>query len=210
MIYAYDLLVNLNNKMYDFYDWLESDDFLHVRRCPLIKVDNKTFIDFNFKKVRVSLEFLNLIKDKCQVFKTSGVETVNFACIFTNKENALMLTFESNGIVSKRSKFLINEELEINELANKLKNTDVSYNVINCKYNVNKMLREESEKIFLILNELDSIKEFKEKIDYLYYEWFGKKSSNNKYEELIKDIKSCYSKKHEDFLEILNLITIGK
>ena len=210
MIYAYDLLVNLNSEMYDFYDWVEEDAFTHIRKCPLIKVTDKDFINLCFKKIRVTSDFLDLIKDKCQVFKNSGVETITYACIFTNGINSSMVTFESSGFVLQRSKFLVSEELLINELSSKIKITYISYNVINKKCQFNKMLREEKEKISIILSELESIKNSKEKIDYLYYEWFGKKSSDNKYEELIKDIKFAYSNKHSEFLEILNLILVEK
>ena len=72
------------------------------------------------------------------------------------------------------------------------------------------MTRYERSKLKIILEELDKIKDDNKKIDYLYYEWFGKEESNNKYIELIKSLKEAYTPKHNEFLEILNLLTLQK
>ena len=32
MSYVYDILINLNKKFYDFYDWNNNDKILHVKK----------------------------------------------------------------------------------------------------------------------------------------------------------------------------------
>ena len=41
MIFIYDILVNFNDKLYDFYEWSENDLIEHIRKIPLIKVKKK-------------------------------------------------------------------------------------------------------------------------------------------------------------------------
>lgn len=205
MIYAYDLLVNESNLIHDFYDWMEKDKLLHIRRIPLFKVSDKTYIDLLCKKIRIDKEFLSLIKDKTQVFMPTNVDTISYACVFTNGVNALYINFDK-GVNEIKSKFLVPEEIEIINLSNKMKVSDISYNIIGNKIIRNSVTRKENEKINMILNNLETIKDKQDKIDYLYYEWFGNKNSNNKYDALVKDIKKSYSSKHEELLEILDLM----
>ena len=58
------------------------------------------------------------------------------------------------------------------------------------------------------MEELDTIKDDSEKIDYLYYEWFDTNDGDDKYITLIKDLKNKFTDKHMNFLELLNLLTI--
>lgn len=210
MIYAYDLLINLNEVLYDFYDWQENDDLMHIRRVPLFKVDDKSYNDFIFKKVRISDDALNLIKDKTQVFTSKSLVILNYAMIITNGENALLLEFDSQGFVNRKSKFLVNEELEVVELSESMKTTEITYNVISKKCIQNAMIRSEKKTLDKILSELYLIKDDKEKIDYLYYEWFGEEVCTNKYEKLTESLKNRFTERHEEFLETLELLALQK
>ena len=57
-----------------------------------------------------------------------------------------------------------------------------------------------------LLDFLNSSKENTELIDYLYYEWFNKTSSSNKYNELLSSVKNEYSDKHNKLFKIIELI----
>ena len=206
MIYVYDIIVNLNDEIRDFYDWQEDDDLMHLRRVPLIKVDDETYINLISKSIKVSSEFLDIIRDKTQVFNLRSYETLNYACVFTNKENAFIMTFYDNGKTKDKSKFLINEELEIVDLSRKLKNIHIDYKIICNKTNKCKIIREDKVKLDKILKSLEYIKNNNQLIEYLTIEWFNKREN---YNNLIKDIKKNYTKKHDEFLEILSLVSIN-
>ena len=209
MIYVYDVLVNLSDNMYDFYDWFESDDFKHIRRTPLFKVSDLEYADIVFKKIKVSEEFLKRIQDKTQVFSSKNVEVVPYMCVISTEKESACVLFSSKGVNIKKSKFLIVEEAEIVDLATGINYVNIDYEVLNNKINFRNVTRKNKEVIDSILEFLSSIKDDKEKIDYLYYEWFDKVESN-KYEMLVKDIKKSFSNKHLEFLELTNLMQVKK
>ena len=45
MNYVYDVLLNFNKELYEYYDWNLSDVIIHIRKILLFKVDNKVFND---------------------------------------------------------------------------------------------------------------------------------------------------------------------
>ena len=158
MVYVYDILVNFNDMLYDFYDWKTTDDFYHVRRCPLFKVKTNILGDLTYKKVRIAEEFLSVVKDKTQVFTSKNVETLEYSFIVTDGINSLMVLLDKKGLVIKKSKFLINEEVEISNMSKTMRMTALSYNVINNNITKNKMLRDENSLVDKILEELKIIK----------------------------------------------------
>lgn len=204
MIYAYDLIINLNNNTYDYYDWIDSDKLMHIRRVPLFKVNNKTYKDISFRNVKSSSNVLNMIKDKTQVFTIKALETIEEAMIITNGINAMFIYMDNKGNIISRSKFLVNEELEIIELSNKMKEVKLDYKINDKNVIFNSMTREEEKTINLITNLISKIKNEKEKIDYIYFEWF--KEFNTDYDKLISDIKRKYTLKHKELLDTLNLL----
>jgi len=208
MVYVYDTLVNLNEELFDFYDWEEMDDYVHIRRIPLYKVNSEDYYNFVTKNVKLSEEVLSKINDKTQVFSNRGIDTLKYALAISDGNGALVIEFKDSGCVYRRSKFIINEEMEILEMANGIECQVIDYKVISSKIKRNTMIRSEKKILFDILRELESLKDDKEKIDYLYYEWFDSNDGSDKYCALVKDLKKHFSDKHISFLELLNLLTI--
>ena len=105
---------------------------------------------------------------------------------------------------------MIQDELELLENAKDLKTVRINYKEIsNKKMNISFNSREEKEIINHIVNSLESIKNDTPKIEYLYYEWFNKKSNSiNTYNELINDINKNYTDEKKEFLQLLDLVTI--
>ena len=208
MVYVYDTLVNLNEELLDFYDWDEIDNYVHIRRIPLFKISELDYYDFVTKKIRLVEEELLRINDKTQIFSNRGIDNIKYALVVTDGSGALVLEFNDKGYVIRKSKFIINEEMEILEIAKEIKEEKIKYNVISKKIDRNSMIRSEKKILAEILEELDTIKDDSEKIDYLYYEWFDTNDGDDKYITLIKDLKNKFTDKHMNFLELLNLLTI--
>lgn len=210
MNYVYDILSNFNQELYDFYDWDKNDNFTHLRKVPSFRVSKEVLVDLMFKKVKIKGNLLKLIKDKTQVFIKEGVDVIEYCFIVSDSVNALGVILDEDGVVYKRSKFLVSEELEINKCLKTSKIYNVEYNLLSSKTHYSNMTRNEDKVTNLILNELELIMDSTDKIDYLYYEWFNTNKGKNKYKKLVSSIKSSYTSKHEYILELLNLLKIKK
>lgn len=210
MNYVYDILSNFNQELYDFYDWDKNDNFTHLRKVPSFRVSKEVLVDLMFKKVKIKGNLLKLIKDKTQVFTKEGVDVIEYCFVVSDSVNSLGVILDEDGVVYKRSKFLVSEELEINKCLKTSKIYNVEYNLLSSKTHYNNMTRNEEKVTNLILNELELIMDSTDKIDYLYYEWFNTNKGKNKYKKLVSSIKSSYTSKHEYILELLNLLKIKK
>lgn len=210
MNYVYDILSNFNQELYDFYDWDKNDNFTHLRKVPSFRVSKEVLVDLMFKKVKIKGNLLKLIKDKTQVFTKEGVDVIEYCFIVSDSVNSLGVILDEDGVVYKRSKFLVSEELEINKCLKTSKIYNVEYNLLSSKIHYSNMTRNEEKVTNLILNELELIMDSTDKIDYLYYEWFNTNKGKNKYKKLVSSIKSSYTSKHEYILELLNLLKIKK
>lgn len=210
MNYVYDILSNFNQELYDFYDWDKNDNFTHLRKVPSFRVSKEVLVDLMFKKVKIKGNLLKLIKDKTQVFTKEGVDVIEYCFIVSDSVNSLGVILDEDGVVYKRSKFLVSEELEINKCLKASKIYNVEYNLLSSKTHYSNMTRNEEKVTSLILNELELIMDSTDKIDYLYYEWFNTNKGKNKYKKLVSSIKSSYTSKHEYILELLNLLKIKK
>ena len=203
MNYVYDILSNFNQELYDFYDWDKNDNFTHLRKVPSFRVSKEVLVDLMFKKVKIKGNLLKLIKDKTQVFTKEGVDVIEYCFIVSDSVNSLGVILDEDGVVYKRSKFLVSEELEINKCLKTSKIYNVEYNLLSSKTHYSNMTRNEEKVTNLILNELELIMDSTDKIDYLYYEWFNTNKGKNKYKKLVSSIKSSYTSKHEYILELL-------
>lgn len=206
MIYIYDLTLNFNDRLYDFYDWKETDNITHYRKIPLIKLSDKKYDKFLNNKVQVDEELLSLVRDKAQQYKGRVLKTVKYAFVLTNGFDAFAVMLDDGGTSVKKSKLVIGEELEVIDLANNLKVKDVSFNIV-CKDNfVNKFTRDEEVIINGVVSKINDHKDNLELLKYLYYEWNNKiYVGKSCYDDLIKDITSQYSDKLNKLNEILNL-----
>lgn len=206
MIYIYDLTLNFNDRLYDFYDWKETDNITHYRKIPLIKLSDKKYDKFLNNKVQVDEELLSLVRDKAQQYKGRMLKTVKYAFVLTNGFDAFAVMLDDGGTSVKKSKLVIGEELEVIDLANNLKVKDVSFNIV-CKDNfVNKFTRDEEVIINGVVSKINDHKDNLELLKYLYYEWNNKiYVGKSCYDDLIKNITSQYSDKLNKLNEILNL-----
>lgn len=208
MIYIYDILANFDDEIIDFYDWMETDYMEHIRKIPMIKISDKLYNSFLNKGVKVGSEFLNKIKNKTEIFSGNEIERVEYGVLISTNVDALLCLFDKQGNIKELSKLLIDEELEIIEIAKGLDYYKLDYCFINSKSEYNMYLRSEKKVINKILSMLKNLKEENNEslLKYLYYEWFlSRPKSKNYYTKLVNDIKKEYSLKHEKFLEIINI-----
>ena len=194
MNYIYNIKVNMQNSLLNFYEWNNDDNIEIINKLPLVVVKDKDYI--NILNMCIKLDKPELIK----------FELSNNMCIFTNLFDCVCVKFSNIGIIDKISKLtLVEEDDVLDEIKNK-KVVDIKYNIINKNNNYNFLSRNENKILNSIINYIESKKESNEIIDYLYYEWFKNKKSNNKYEELLSSISKEYSDKHEYLYSLIQLI----
>ena len=186
MKYIYDIILNFNELLYDFYEWNKNDCFTHIKKIPIIKINNKDF----GKILQNNIQYDKKRKKKSYI-------------LITNNYNIIALEFNKMGISTNISSLNIEDELDIFEISMK-KEKNFNYKILG-KRKIIKTTRLEyknKRKIVNIINNLN-IKHDEEKIKYIYFEYFGRKEINCtkalkelkktiKYENINTDLKNFF------------------
>ena len=183
MNYYYDILVNLEEEFYEFYEWEKNDPIIAIKKTPLFKVSHEVIVDFLTYDITLDEELtINLLeKTICK-----NKEKIN-ALLISDTKTSLFLEINDNGKVIFKSKLLVEDENNINEIVNALRETNLKYQV-GKKVLKNNLLRQTIKEQKLILTELNGLKKNKDvdKCNYLYFELFHK--IDDDYEQEINDM----------------------
>ena len=146
------------------------------------------------------------ISNKTEVYKATGIKTIPYAFLLTDTNRVIGVELNENGDVIYKSTLLLDEEEEILELSNELKEANIKYQ----KYDTNLSMintREEEFIIKVLLQDIKSAYLQKDyyKLKYLYSEIYDDKEKNIEiiYDRLINDIKNDFSNKHKELFNIL-------
>ena len=207
MHYYYDLLVNLDTELWEFYEWKEDDSLVKIKKIPFIRVSEKDIYKFFAYQIQLEKEFFQKYENKV-IWKNKKEKST--CILFSSTKHAIVLEFDESGKSIFRSQLLVEDENNCNEVAHSLEKTEVFYKTLE-KLPIRHYFRQEEEEKHLILVELDTIKETKnsKKCSYLYYEYFGilekdlgkmladfevelKKEYNSKIHKIVKLIRLSY------------------
>ena len=184
MNYYYDILVNLQDEFYEFYEWEKNDPIIAIKKTPLFKVNHKVIVDFLTYDITLDEELTINILEKtiCKNQK----EKLN-ALLISDTKTSLFVEVNDKGQVIFKSKLLVEDENNINEIVNALRETNLKYQV-GKKVLKNNLLRQTIKEQKLILMELNGLKKNKDvdKCNYLYFELFHK--IDDDYEQEINDM----------------------
>lgn len=194
MNYIYNIKVNLKNNLINFYEWESNDKITTLKKAKIFVINNYDYNNILKMNIKIRKEFLK------------NIELDNLTCLFTNAVDIVCIKFNIDGTISKISKLDLEEEREILDEINYKVKTKILYSKINKENNYKLTTRREENIKNKLLEFLISSKDNTELIDYLYYEWSGKTSSSNKYDELLNSIKDEYSDKHNKLFKIIELI----
>ena len=213
MNYIYDILVNFQNELYENFEWNIDDNITHIRKIPLFKVKTEDLLNFYNNKVQFSKEFLNKIYNKTEIFMNKKIIQINYACLLSDGSEVIAVKIKQDGILRYRSKLLIDENEEVLEYSTSINNTDIYYEVLKEVKKQTFKTRKEQEILTFINEQLDKIqlKNESDKIEYLYYECFGKKGIDSK-EAIIKLKNALNDEISTIFLQIYHffMMTISK
>lgn len=205
MNYIYDIYLNLNETLYDFFDWNKNDKIIHIKKIPVIKVNEETFKTLTSNQIKVDDELLLQIYSKTEIWNMNG--KINYCSLFSDNNNIIAIEFNKSGKSIKKSFMYIDEELEVLEIINKLNEKIISFEVLNNQKNVFKTRNQIKEDDF-INQELKNMDE--SRLNYIYFECFGKREKNKKI--ILDNIKKLQknSKIYENLYDILKLTSITK
>ena len=185
MNYYYDIMVNLEDNNYMFYEWDELDNIEVIKKIPLFQVSSKVLKDIINNEIKVSKEFLDMIHNKTKVKKGY----LEYVSLFASKNGAIVLEFASDGVSIARSFLQVEDECNVLEVLYTIPILKFDYK-IEKRIDKSKDLRIEKkikDFINLEINTLYNNKDL-EKIVFLYSEWFGK--TKNNVAEMISDMQN--------------------
>ena len=178
MNYIYDVLLNYKNIPYDFYEWNNSDNILHVRKIPLIKVSANTLLDIKNHEVLFEQSFLEYIKKKTEIFTHKNIKIIDEACILCDGTNTLAIMLKNDKCL--KSKLLIDEEEEVLSISTRLKEQEIKYDIRKKIQQEHFKTRKQSELELQLKKQLTKLFNQKniEELKYIYYECFNKKEED--------------------------------
>lgn len=207
MNYIYDILLDFNNELYDFFDWNEKDRIVHIRKIPIFKIFTNDYNKIKNNKVIIDDKFKEKIHNRTEIFESHKVKNIEYACLLCDGLEVMAILFNNNGLNVKCSSLLLDENDDVVEVADKMNECDIKFKVLHKKINHKFLTRLDISKINYIDKEIGKIKKNKEleKMKFLYYELFNEKNENMNFminkikKELINYKNNFYLKVYEFF-----------
>ena len=203
MNYIYDIILNFNEEFYDFYEWKNNDNVINVRKIPVLKVDENTYVSLRNNKVQVSMETIDSLKKNFSLYneKIEG----NIICLVTNGMSAFGVMFNNNGYLIKRSSMLFDEEEEVIDESENIKDVKIEFikNEKQKSNNISRIVKEKQKFIKDYISSLDDELTLK----YIYYDYFEKEENKNNIKEiLLSEINSKWNTKLSKLYDLTKLL----
>ncbi len=204
MKYVYDIILNFNENLYDFFEWNENDNVDYIKKIPIFKVSQTVMRDLVNCKVKIDKKFIQNIKNKCEIYMKNSIGNIEYACLFFSDEKIIAIEFNYKGVSIFKSDLLIDESLDIIEYYKKIRTTKLDY-MIMMKDDISFLTRKEENMIRFIEIEFKRIIESNDmdKLKYLYYECF--KKLNNNLNKMIKDLEKYITRSPKELFDVLKL-----
>lgn len=176
MTYIYDILLNFNEEYYDFYDWNKDDRIMHIKKIPIYRINDRDLKNIMNSTVVFENRFLDMIKDRTEVFLRHEIKNMKFCCLLCGKEKIIAINLNENGKVIGKSDLLIDEYSEIINVIEDYSYTQVTYVIENKNEDNNFTTRKLKEKNKFVIKELNCFS--LDELEYIYYECFLENESS--------------------------------
>ncbi len=210
MNYIYDILLNFKPVLYDFYEWNKEDEITHIRKIPIIKVESNILYDIKNYKIKISNTFLEKYRNKTEKFTKKGVESIEYALVFTDGKEEIVILFKKNETY-KVSKMLIDEAEDLIDISKRFEKITLNYEKKKKLERNEYTTRKEYEEKKYSLKMLQRVKE-ESQLEYLYLECFNKNPNKNIdiQKELEKKIKQNNNEIGKKIYQIFKLVSTKK
>ena len=190
MDYIYDIILNFQDRYYDFYEWYPNDKIINVKKIPIYKIPNKDYL--NIKKNLVIINRNTLPKTSKIFLITNGIEVMG-------------ILLDNFGKTIKISSLLFDESDDILKDRDSIKLINIEYRILKRRYSklISRPNQEKQEYINNYLKKLDKLKD-EYLIKYLYYDIYSieEESINITYDKLLSLSKENYCLLYEHIKKI--------
>lgn len=201
MTYIYDIYLNFQKEIIEFFEWEKEDKIINIKKIPLYKITTK--------------ELKKIIHYKCKIFNINEIENktiikgkdsfIKQCCLLTDGEEVLAIRLNKNKEIYKYSKLLLDEEQEVREISKLINATNLKLDLL-CRKNINfftsKNKKEEEKNIINFLYLIN-----KEKLKYIHYEYF-KNIKGNLYNNLTLELTENYNEFSKFMTNIMEIILV--
>lgn len=205
MVYIYDIILNFNDELIEFFEWEDNDNIKYIKKLPLIRVEDSLIKDILENDILFADDFLEQIKNKTIYYDS---KRDNYPVIvLSNQDIVIAVLLKENDY--KYSRLLLDEEYEVLNIADKLSVTKVDYTVKGKKILNSNLTRKERKIRGILLNEIDYLYNSNklDKLNYYYYEYFNE--INNNKEEVYKRLKNSLGVIDERHIKLLEIVKLA-
>lgn len=195
MNYIYDITLNFNKELYDFYEWNKEDDINFYIKIPIFKVEDNIIDDFITSTFIVDKTFLSKILNKTESYSKTNIKINKYSCVFTSIDRVVAVCFNEKGESILKSNLSIDEETDVLEFSKLIKYSLIDYKIKEKNNVKNKFITREEKyikKTFLsYINQIYDNREY-DKLKYVFYEVYDQKSNNESkiYSKLINLVEN--------------------
>ena len=200
MNYVYDIYLNLNKTLYDFFDCYKNDKIMHIKKMHIIKIKSEVLKQIITNRVTLNDDSLLQILKKTEIWNDNN--KIDYCALFTDGYDIIGVEFDNKGNSIKKSYLFVDEELDVLEIIQKLKEREINFTIKNKEKIILKTRNQIKEEKF-IYNELKNIED--KKLNYIYFECFGKKEKDKK---TIFDNLNKISKNSETYKNLYNILKL--
>lgn len=210
MNYIYDVLVNFQKEVKEFYEWDKMDYILHLRKVPILKVKTEFLKKLFYDKIKVETPLLEIIQNKTEFFNNKK-SNYKFIGIFTDSYTSIAIHFNEQGEIFGRSLLQMEEDMEVIDISERLKQLEFSYTLLEeGNYNpfVTKNELRKENYIHDMFHTLEIDKNF-EKLKYIYYDCFTEICEDKKImlKRFHKELQEKNQKVEEKLYDFFNLLS---
>ena len=207
MSYIYDILLNFNKKLIEYFQWEETDNIKYVKKIMLFRTTTEIIKDITSFEVLLDSNFTNNIPK----YDINNSEESIKICLISDSKIAVGLYIKNNKVLFL-SRLLLDEEYDALESSKSLEITNIKYQKLKPRKKQKNNLTRKEEKIReVLLKKITSLykKQKNEELRYLYYEYTNKESDNVEHiYNYLKNSLNNFNSKHLDLYSILSIASI--
>ena len=206
MTYIYDIVLNFNKDLVEFFDWQETDKIKCLKKVIMFRTNTKTIKDIINYKVELDNSFTSNIPK----YEINNKKEEGKICLLTDGKITIGILIK-NHIIKYISRLLPDEEYETLELSNNIVKIKINYKLMEQRNNQTLTRKEQKikEELSAIINRY-YLKKDKSTIKYLYLEYTNKENDNLEYMyNYLKQSLNNINEKHKNLYKILEMSKIN-